>query len=121
MHSLLRTWTRTWHYEMLDLLKFYILRTMTSTPRPSNTGFPPPPIVELTIEQEFKLKQIELMLETASREDIITVFMALQHQCFVLGNNVSQLVKLWPAPTITDPDTINEVISQFGSLFETKD
>lgn len=73
------------------------------------------------MEQDFKLKQIELALKEANKDDIITVFMALQHQCFVLSNNVSQLVKLWPAPTITDPNTINEVISQFGSLFETKD
>jgi hypothetical protein len=73
------------------------------------------------MEQDFKLKQIELALKEAHKDDIITVFMALQHQCFVLSNNVSQLVKLWPAPTITDPDTIKEVISQFGSLFETKD
>jgi len=94
---------------------------MTSTPRPSNHGFPPPPVVDLTMEQEFKMKQIELALKDAHKDDIITVFLALQRQCFVLGNNVSQLVKLWPAPTITDPTTINEVLSQFGNLFETKD
>jgi len=94
---------------------------MTSTPKPSNTGFPPPPVVELTMEQDFKMKQIELALQDAHKDDIITVFLALQRQCFVLGNNVSQLVKLWPAPTITDPTTIKEVMSQFGSLFETKD
>jgi len=67
------------------------------------------------------MKQIELALQDAHKDDIITVFLALQRQCFVLGNNVSQLVKLWPAPTITDPTTIKEVMSQFGSLFETKD
>jgi len=78
-------------------------------------------VVDLTMEQEFKLKQIELALQDAHKDDIITVFLALQRQCFVLGNNVSQLVKLWPAPTITDPTTIKEVMSQFGSLFETKD
>lgn len=94
---------------------------MTSTPRPSNIGFPPPPIVELTVEQEFKLKQIELMIEKADREDIITVFMALQHQCFILGNNVKQLVSLWPAQTKLDPSTIEEVTSKYGNLSETKD
>lgn len=73
------------------------------------------------MEQDFKMKQIELALQDAHKDDIITVFLALQRQCFVLGNNVSQLVKLWPAPTITDPTTIKEVMSQFGSLFETKD
>jgi hypothetical protein len=53
------------------------------------------PIVELTVEQQFKMRQIEDALQTASKEDIITVFLALQRQCYVLGNNVSQLVKLW--------------------------
>lgn len=96
---------------------------MTSTPRPSNHGFPPPPVVDLTMEQEFKMRQIEDALKhpEAHKDDIITVFLALQRQCFVLGNNVSQLVKLWPAPTTTDPTIINEVLSQFGNLFETKD
>ena len=50
----------------------------------------------MTMEQEFKLKRIENMLPNASKDDIITVFIALQEQCFVLGNNVSNLVKQWP-------------------------
>ena len=29
-------------------------------------------------------------------EDLKTVFIALQHQCFVLSNTVSNLVKEWP-------------------------
>lgn len=94
---------------------------MTSTPRPSSNGFPPPPVLDLTMEQDFKMKQIELALKDANKDDIITVFLALQRQCFVLGNNVSQLVKLWPTPTVTDQDTIDEVALLFGTLFETKD
>ena len=47
------------------------------------------------MEQEFKMRQIEDALKNANKDDIITVFLALQRQCFVLGNNVSQLVKLW--------------------------
>ena len=54
------------------------------------------PVVELTMEQEFKLRQIEDGLKEASKEDIITVFLALQHQCFVLGNNIKQLITQWP-------------------------
>ena len=73
------------------------------------------------MEQDFKMKQIELALKDANKDDIITVFLALQRQCFVLGNNVSQLVKLWPTPTVTDQDTIDEVALLFGTLFETKD
>ena len=58
-------------------------------------GIPPPPITELTLEQQFQLKRIEGLLEEASREDIITVFMALQEQVYILSNNVANLVKKW--------------------------
>ena len=54
------------------------------------------PTTKLTMEQEFKLRQLDDLLPRADKRDIITLFMALQEQCFVLGNNVSQLVKQWP-------------------------
>ena len=54
------------------------------------------PIIELTLEQDLKMRQIEDALKHADREDIITVYLALQRQCYVLGNNISQLVKTWP-------------------------
>lgn len=54
------------------------------------------PTTKLTMEQEFKLRRLEDLLPRADKKDIITLFMALQEQCFVLGNNVSQLVKQWP-------------------------
>ena len=54
------------------------------------------PITELTLEQDLKMRQIEDALKHADREDIITVYLALQRQCYVLGNNISQLVKTWP-------------------------
>ena len=95
---------------------------MTSTPSPSNYG-PPPPITDVTLEQEFKLRQIEdaLNKDDTRKEDIITVFMALQKQNFVLANSLSNLLKQWPRPTQLDQTTIDEVISKFGNLFETKD
>ena len=68
------------------------------------------------------MRQIKDALEKGnfSKEDLATVFIALQHQCFVLTNNVRQLVKEWPtAPT--NPTTTREVTSLFGILFETKD
>ena len=58
-------------------------------------GIPPPPITKLTMEQEFQMKKIEKLLETADIEDIKTIFMALQEQCYVLSNNVKQLVMKW--------------------------
>jgi hypothetical protein len=54
--------------------------------------------MELTMEQQFKLRRLTDLLPDAKKEDIITVFMALQHQNFVLSNTVSNLVKQWPMP-----------------------
>jgi len=48
------------------------------------------------VEQSFKLRRLEDLLPTADKSDIITVFMALQRQNFVLSNSVSNLVKQWP-------------------------
>jgi hypothetical protein len=62
------------------------------------------PIIELTLEQDLKMRQIEDALKYAEKEDIVTVYLALQRQCFILGNNVAQLVKTWPSlhhPTTT--------------------
>ena len=63
------------------------------------------PITELTMEQEFKLRRLEDLLPEADKKDIITIFMALQKQCYVLGNNVSQLVKQWPTHLTTTETT----------------
>jgi len=69
------------------------------------------------------MRQIEDALKSpeAAKEDIITIFLALQKQCFVLGNSLSNLLKHWPTPTQLDPTTINEVLSKFGISSETKD
>jgi hypothetical protein len=97
---------------------------MTFSMNKSSTGFPPPPVTELTVEQQFKMRQIEDALNSSKGEidAIITLFLALQKQCFVLGNNVSNLVSKWPLP-LTQPDQniIDEVVSKFGISFETKD
>ena len=95
---------------------------MTSPTNASNYG-PPPPVVELTMEQQFKMRQIEDALRhpDSPKEDIITVFLALQKQCFILGNSLNNLLKQWPRPTQLDPDTIDEVLSKFGISSETKD
>jgi len=75
------------------------------------------------MEQQFKLKQIEDALRhpNTQKEDIITVFMALQHQNFVLANSVSNLVKHWPTVTSQDPPTTNVEAFKFGTSSETKD
>lgn len=57
------------------------------------------------MEQEFKMRKIDDYLAMANKEDIITVFVALQRQNFVLSNTVSNLVKQWPIhPNITPED-----------------
>lgn len=63
------------------------------------------PTFELTLEQDFKLRQLEDLLPRADKEDLITVYLALQRQVYVLGNNLSQLVKEWPI----HPPTTHEV------------
>ena len=69
---------------------------MTTQQNNQSFGIPPMPITELTMEQEFKLRRLDDLLPKADKKDIIILFMALQQQCYVLGNNVSQLVKQWP-------------------------
>ena len=56
--------------------------------------------MELTMEQQFKLRRLDDLLASADKKDIITVFMSLQHQNFVLSNTVSNLVKKWPLPAV---------------------
>ena len=54
------------------------------------------------MEQQFKLRRIDDYLAEASKDDIISVFVALQRQNFILSNTVSNLVKQWPThPDIT--------------------
>ncbi len=59
--------------------------------------------------------------EDSAKEDIITIFLALQKQNFVLSNSLTNLLKNWPKPTQLDPTTIDEVLSKFGISSETKD
>jgi hypothetical protein len=62
------------------------------------------------MEQQFRLKQIEEALRNpeSKKEDIITVFLALQHQAFVLSNSLNNLVKKWPVQTKSVPTTTDE-------------
>ena len=70
------------------------------------------------MEQDFKLRRLEDLLPNAEKEDIITVLLALQRQTFVLGNNLTQLLKQWNKP---DLRTTDEVLSSLGISSETKD
>lgn len=72
------------------------------------------------MEQQFKMKQIENALRSAdaSKEDIITIFLALQHQNFALSNSLSNLVKKWPTPPQAQATT-NAAALKFGISSET--
>ena len=61
------------------------------------------------MEQDLKMRRLNDLLPDATKEDIITVFLALQKQNFVLSNTVSNLVKKWPTfhPTTTPEDQSN--------------
>ena len=91
---------------------------MTSKEKSLSYGLPPP-VTELTLEQDLKLRQLEIQLnrDDINIKDVITVFLALQKQNFVLSNSLTNLVDKWPK---VQP-TINGELSMFGILLETKD
>jgi hypothetical protein len=96
---------------------------MTSKKKSRSYGIPAP-ITKLTTEQDLRLRLIQDALEKdeTRKEDIITVFLALQKQNFVLANSLTNLVEKWPpTPTQADLDTISEVLPMFGILLENKD
>ena len=72
---------------------------MTQTNGKSFPGAPPPPVTELTIEQSYKKRRLEVLLPEAQKEDIITLLLALQRQNFALSNTLSNLLKHWRSPT----------------------
>ena len=95
------------------------------TMKKKNQSFgPPPPITKLTMQQDLKLRQLEILLAKpeTKKEDIATVMVALQEQAFVLSNCIENLIKKWPKPPTTKvPRTTDEVPLMFGLLLETKD
>ena len=71
---------------------------MTSTNRNQYLG-PPPPITKLTMEQDLQMRILEDKLNDIyhdRKEEIITLFTALQRQNFVMGNSIKNLVEHWP-------------------------
>ena len=74
------------------------------------------------MEQDLKLRLLydNLIKPETTKEDIITVFMALQEQCFVLGNSLTNLVHKWPKPP-KDQAITKEDLSKSGILFVIKD
>ena len=72
----------------------------------------PNPITKLTYEQDLKMRVLKDRLNETyddHKEDIITLFLALQKQNFVLGNSLKNLLEKW--------NTIEEERSNAGILF----
>ena len=101
---------------------------MTSNEKNQSSGLPAP-ITELTMEQDLRMRQTHdaLCKPDTKKRDIITIFMALQEQNFILGNSLTNLVKKWPttstsathqtAPTTKDQAITKEEEPKFGTLF----
>ncbi len=70
------------------------------------------------MEQDFQMKKLELRLNSGEvqYEDLATVFLAMQHQNFILSNSITNLVDKWPK---VQP-TINEVPAMFGILLDNR-
>ena len=84
---------------------------MTQKNRKSSYGLPAP-INKLTYEQDLKMRVLKDKLNENyddHKEDIITLFLALQKQNFVLGNSLTNLLEKW--------NTIEEDQSRSGILF----
>ena len=84
---------------------------MTQQNRKSDYGLPAP-ITKLTVEQDLKMRILKDKLNEnydGHKEDIITIFLALQKQNFVLGNSLKNLLEKW--------NTIEEDRSNAGILF----
>ena len=87
---------------------------MTQKNKSQYSGLPAP-ITKLTVEQDLKMRILKDKLNEnydSHKEDIITLFLALQKQNFVLGNSLSNLLKKWT--------TIEEAASRSGILFVTR-
>jgi hypothetical protein len=91
---------------------------MTQLNANQSFGPPPMPVMGLTVEQSFKMRRLEDLLPKASKEDIITILLALQRQNYALVNNLNNLLKHWNKPDLT---TTDEVLSKYGISSETKD
>ena len=91
---------------------------MTSKRTDQSYGLPAP-ITKLTYEQDLRLRVLHDRLQETyhdHKDDVITLLLALQHQNFVLGNSITNLVNKWPK---VQP-TINADLSMFGILLENK-
>ena len=91
----------------------------SSNENPSYGALPPPPVLELTLEQQFRLQQITAQVNKPEvrKEDLITLFLALTEQNYCLTNSIKNLLKSWPS----HPPTTAGGLLKFGISLETND
>ena len=66
------------------------------------SSLPPMPTVEITIEQQFKLRKMKDLMENCPKDQLVEVFLEVQKHNFILTNNISQILSAWldsPHPT----------------------
>ena len=70
---------------------------MTSKNGGQNYGLPAP-VIKLTMEQDLKMRLLKDKLNSGEIDykDVVTVFLAMQKQNFVLGNSLKNLIDHWP-------------------------
>ena len=76
------------------------------------------------MEQDLQMRLLEDKLNSGNvrYEDLVTIFLAMQRQNFVMGNSIKNLIQQWPPPPIqTDPNIISEGLPMFGILLENRD
>ena len=61
----------------------------------------PYPVLELTVEQQFQLRKLADVLETAPKADLAKLCLSLQRQNFMFSNTITNLVKHWNEIDIT--------------------
>jgi hypothetical protein len=65
---------------------------------------PPSPVLDLTVEQLFKMRQIEDLAKKLTEKELLYFFLQVQKQCFILQNTCSNLLKHWPTHQATTPE-----------------
>ena len=70
------------------------------------------------MEQDLQMRKLELSLNSGkvNYDDVVTVFLAMQRQNFVMGNSIKNLIDKWPKV----PPIINEELSMFGILLDNR-
>ena len=76
------------------------------------------------MEQDLQMRLLEDKLNSGKirYEDLVTIFLAMQRQNFVMGNSIKNLIQQWPPPQIqSDPHITREGLPMFGILLENRD